>query len=91
MVRRREISPRKVRTGDWGDRQAQRPPYYVQINNRVVTPAEFERQKMEFMRGAVIVNPPGVPTIDWENVAAHAVVIFFCVCGLLWMAGTFIR
>lgn len=80
-----------MRAGDWGDRQAERPPYYVQINNRVVTPAEFERQKMEFMRGAVITFPPDSPAIDWENVAAHAVVIFLCVCGLLWLVSTFIR
>lgn len=80
-----------MRAGTWGDRQAERPPYYVQINNRVVTPAEFHRQKQEFMRGAVITVQPDEPRIDWENVAAHAVVIFFAVCGLLWMAGTFIR
>lgn len=77
--------------GDWGDRQAQRPPYYVKINDRVVTPEEFHRQKMEFMRGAVITFPPDDETIDWGHVAAQMVIGFFVVCGLMWFVSTFIR
>lgn len=75
-----------MRASDWGDRNAtffvMRPP---------VTLAQHEATKREIAAGWV--EKPSEPdtSIDWGNVAAHMVVIFLSVCGLLWIASTFIR
>lgn len=79
-----------MRAGTWGDRQAERPPYYVQINNRVVTPAEFERQKMEFMRGAVITNPPDVKPLTLEEAGKIALTMVLAFVAI-WFVLTFLR
>lgn len=76
--------------GDWGDRQAERPPYYVKINNRVVTPAELHRQKMEFMRGAVITNPPEVKQLTLEEAGKIALTMVIAFVAI-WLVLTFSR
>ncbi|WAV88257.1 hypothetical protein [Phage ST231] len=90
MGRRGGIPPGKVRAGTWGDRKAERPPYYVQINNRVVTPEEFHRQKQEFMRGAVIVVPPDEPTFPIGEIC-RGILMMFGLFALLWFVLTFLR
>ncbi|QHR72906.1 hypothetical protein sortsyn_41 [Escherichia phage sortsyn] len=75
-----------MRASDWGDRNA---PFFVM--RPPVTLAQFEATKREIAAGWVAVPADPDTSIDWGNVAAHAVVIFLCVCGLLWLASTFIR
>lgn len=85
MVRRREVSPRKVRASDWGDRNV---PFFMRPP---VTLAQFEATKREIAAGWVVVPAEPDTSIDWVNVVAHAAVVVLCVCGLLWLVTTFVR
>ena len=86
MVRRREVSPRKVRASDWGDRNA---PFFVM--RPPVTLAQFEATKREIAAGWVVKPAEPDTSIDWLDLAWRGVILFLCVCGLLWFFDTFIR
>lgn len=88
MVRRREISPRKVRTGDWGDRQRSRP-VYIPVNRRVVTQADIEATKREIAAGWRPVTPVP-PPVDYVHECLKLVGLVAVLMFGIWFVATFI-